>query len=635
MFEYFGVACFFLCLSVLVSMSAVVSPQKRGGDPHYDLLDSFSKVLASSEQITIPRDTLCGALTHFLSGLPSAQLSTFVSTLARSPSLWRDKTNNIHHSNQGYQLHDSGANLIREAIRLSVSTKIDSIDQELGQGYIGSWKRQKRARQWLRSILSAIPKNGSSEARDCLHTGIIQGLDDISDLDWGSDRVKLEQAIILHLADRYGAGHMSLGKETLESFVAVMPHIAAERLSALDLRATLPQLQSELLRGLDREGYAASFARAIARCFTVLDQGGPSSRRHAWVGMREFCVAMRTARNRATTGADAATPEWENGKTALFSFLLPAQAILDILLSDDPPSTRSTASSFHPSANLAIEILHTLFSFATIADSTSGGLDGYERLLYGSLDVLVARGGQVGINGLFKRLRGEPIVEAEDAFLLHIGEQLVHSIDAPTLRYLLEVAERRVIDPIHAASFAAAHAFVLAVLKASADSTTMTTNQRALSGELLTFYSSLIFKQARQGDITSDQLGAAFSVLLAVASDISPHHLQALFHLLDAESLRLDDHAGYATTLLFLRISSAAYVPLPGLRLYLDDLARGILQRVESGGASLDVAGAAFKMVIEDLPDESREVGMGWWMDWRDAFEGKEVVHLKSPKARL
>jgi hypothetical protein len=42
-------------------------------------------------------------------------------------------------------------------------------------------------------------------------------------------------------------------------------------------------------------------------------------------------------------------------------------------------------------------------------------------------------------------------------------------------------------------------------------------------------------------------------------------------------------------------------------------------------------------MVIKGLPDESRRVGMDWWMEWKDRLEGshKRDSRINGLRARL
>ncbi len=152
-------------------------------------------------------------------------------------------------------------------------------------------------------------------------------------------------------------------------------------------------------------------------------------------------------------------PEWNHHKIALFSFLLPASTTLDMVLQEDYPTTTSPSSSSHsltltfdgilrrnPSMTLSIEILTILSKFSYLVDSSQGGLDGYEGILYGFLDVLVARGGPPGVKRLTKRLKGDERKEAArgesgDAFLLLVGEQVLGILDGLDVADLLGICD--------------------------------------------------------------------------------------------------------------------------------------------------------------------------------------------------
>jgi hypothetical protein len=74
-------------------------------------------------------------------------------------------------------------------------------------------------------------------------------------------------------------------------------------------------------------------------------------------------------------------------------------SILDILLADPEPLQLPSSSlrQLHPSAQLSLDILLTLVTFASIIEQAEGGFEGYHRVLYGALDVLVAKSGPSGV----------------------------------------------------------------------------------------------------------------------------------------------------------------------------------------------------------------------------------------------
>jgi hypothetical protein len=91
---------------------------------------------------------------------------------------------------------------------------------------------------------------------------------------------------------------------------------------------------------------------------------------------------------------------------------------------------------------LCIEIIVTLAAFSSVTKQTDGGLEGHDRVLFGSLDILVASGGAEGIERLFRALLREQMSDAQAAFVLRCGELIVNDMDNSTLvRDLLPLAQ--------------------------------------------------------------------------------------------------------------------------------------------------------------------------------------------------
>jgi len=64
-------------------------------------------------------------------------------------------------------------------------------------------------------------------------------------------------------------------------------------------------------------------------------------------------------------------------------------------------------------------------------------------------------------------------------------------------------------------------------------------------------------------------------------------------------------------------------VPKADLPVYLDEVADQMMATGVDSNQRLELAALAFKTVIEDFPDESKESGIRWWLEWRDRFEGR------------
>jgi hypothetical protein len=75
-------------------------------------------------------------------------------------------------------------------------------------------------------------------------------------------------------------------------------------------------------------------------------------------------------------------------------------------------------------------------------------------------------------------------------------------------------------------------------------------------------------------------------------------------------------------TLLLVRISLAPFVPILRLRDYLDYLARDIVE-TPAGEGRLELAAKAFGMVVHDLGDDRKKMGIEWWLKWKREIEGR------------
>jgi len=173
--------------------------------------------------------------------------------------------------------------------------------------------------------------------------------------------------------------------------------------------------------------------------------------------MRDFCSRMRSKSSEIRqAGADIAGDKgvssgvkgfsrsdtnvlitgWDRQKTALFAFLYAASSILQVLLQDDPPQR-------YDSADMATEVLLTLSSFSDLTDSSNGGFEGYDKVFYGCLDVLAARGGTNGVKRLFDRLFDQGVMSDHKAgFILVVGEQVVHHLDGKSLGIVMGLCQR-------------------------------------------------------------------------------------------------------------------------------------------------------------------------------------------------
>ena len=109
---------------------------------------------------------------------------------------------------------------------------------------------------------------------------------------------------------------------------------------------------------------------------------------------------------------------------------MPSSKLIDILLRD---SEINPTKNLQSPADLCIAIIATLSAFSCITQQSEGGLAGHDRVLFGALDILVAKEGPRGVKRLFKILIREAMSETRLAFVLRCGELVVNDMDNSTL----------------------------------------------------------------------------------------------------------------------------------------------------------------------------------------------------------
>ena len=130
------------------------------------------------------------------------------------------------------------------------------------------------------------------------------------------------------------------------------------------------------------------------------------------------------------TPAHVLDEKWNRHKTTFFAFLVPSSKIIDIFLSDAEHDTTENQQS---PVDLCVGIISTLSAFSFITQQSEGGLEGHDRVLFGALDILVAKEGSKGIVRLFKTLIREEMSDSQAAFVLRCGELVVNDMDTSTL----------------------------------------------------------------------------------------------------------------------------------------------------------------------------------------------------------
>ena len=149
---------------------------------HHDrgeLLEPFLQALGSRKALEIPQETVLGAITHFLSTLPLADLPRFTTATLDSEHLW---ASDVYAGGQ-----------LSQAISLVVSGKIADLEKRHYSAWCASRKISSSSRRWLDTIQTVLE---SSEARSMtilqFRVGLLSGISSSDQVTWGEARVNLE-----------------------------------------------------------------------------------------------------------------------------------------------------------------------------------------------------------------------------------------------------------------------------------------------------------------------------------------------------------------------------------------------------------------------------------------------------------
>lgn len=112
---------------------------------------------------------------------------------------------------------------------------------------------------------------------------------------------------------------------------------------------------------------------------------------------------------------------------------------------------------------------------------------------------------------------------------------------------------------------------------------------------------------------------------MKAASELDPHLVQRLAAQLVVIRKTLNRGDPFEHTSRMGSILSSPYIPRPALLSHLNEVAEAIMEVPVDNPHRLELASAAFKMVIQGLPDESKVVGMEWWYAWKDKIEDKQT----------
>jgi hypothetical protein len=185
-----------------------------------ELLEPFLQALESKRALDIPQETVLGAITHFLSTLPLADLPRLVEAIVESDYLW---------SSDKYASYELG-----QAICLAISAKVESLEKRYISSWFASRKSSSSSRQWLQTIETTLAKT-QRHTLTLLETraGLLAGVAMNDQIQWEDERMKLEEDVILGISQ---LGLSTSGQRELAIVCEAVHHVDARRLLILDLQ---------------------------------------------------------------------------------------------------------------------------------------------------------------------------------------------------------------------------------------------------------------------------------------------------------------------------------------------------------------------------------------------------------------
>lgn len=187
---------------------------------------------------------------------------------------------------------------------------------------------------------------------------------------------------------------------------------------------------------------------------------------------------------------------------------------------------------------------------------------------------------------------------------------------------------RYIVRPQHRASFEAANAFLLTLLDTASNSLQTDLSQGPFVDALALILAAALLRQARDEGVKAEQLGAAYPLVVRAAARRSVELVEQCIALLNAATFPTKE---YEFSVKKIRIAIAPHIPRPLMPAYLDAIAQLMIEYPRDSEARLELAGLAFKVVMGDMPDESKQMAVEWWLRWRRRFEGG----TDAPQARL
>jgi hypothetical protein len=161
-----------------------------------DLLDRFITAIQNPTS-SLPRETLLGAITHFLGTLPTEQCRQLIRVIGSRPDLWESR--------------DASA---REAVALGVRAGYQRIEREQAEGsrwYTVRWRKSPAVNEWVHALLDEM-KAVEDVRKGALLAALLKGISYPPAAQGGeSDRCtgayrEVQEETILALAPRLDGG---------------------------------------------------------------------------------------------------------------------------------------------------------------------------------------------------------------------------------------------------------------------------------------------------------------------------------------------------------------------------------------------------------------------------------------------
>ncbi|RXK36356.1 hypothetical protein M231_06393 [Tremella mesenterica] len=499
--------------------------------------------------------------------------------------------------------------------------------------------------------------------RDIIILGLLRGLNQSSSINWGKMKDKLENESVVNLSQSKDLWILCETVEVVEDRKLLLldwkdrlHSLEKHLLSMFSNSPTPPTLTDENVENSDmEEEIPLRLAKTMSKMLMALSRGEERHRVLAWDCLDRWtdfmlCLGRELEKSQAKEGVEM----------KIEVLILLSSTILDILLdpsrhlsftsavtlntshglgrntSTSTTDHRDSSSESYPTihspnqtmgpptsrwrtANVCLKFLEVLASIPK-RDTLE-----YTKLLYGSLDLAESSASPQEITHLLRRLMIRPISEEKKAFVLTLGEQLVHCLDADGVKLILTLTEECLRSP-EKETFQAAHAFILALIQSASSTLESKTDQKAFFEAILKYYALILIKQCSKGRIPTDDFISAYVILVQSASRSSDTtHIYYLNDLLDT----VDERSMIKT-----KIAILPHVPIYDLVGYLDKLGKSISttghtpenhdgrraenrsvgEGVRTGG---DEVGELFKVISGGLSDEGKQIGMKWWFTWQ------------------